>query len=235
MGNDFPKKLLAEFAEELALPYCDITNCALKSGIFPDAFKISEIVPIPKENPPRALKDLRPISKTPFGGKILEKWFIYQLNYDTKDTLHDPTEFGNSQGCSTTHYLIKLTDQAFKSIDKGHTTTAITIDYSKAFNLVDHSTLIHKLIELKVRGKLIKLIVSFLSNRKHYTTINGIKSELVEITCGVPQGTISGPKLFTILINGEKCFKCLVTNSLMIKPWPTPIPATLLHCSRRSW
>ena len=205
--NDFPKKLLAEFAEELALPYCDITNCALKSGIFPDAFKISEIVPIPKENPPRALKDLRPISKTPIGGKILEKWFIYQLNYDTKDTLHDPTQFGNSKGCSTTHYLIKLTDQAFKSTDKGHATTAITIDYSKAFDLVDHSTLIHKLIELKVRGKLIKLIVSFLSNRKHYTKINGIKSELVEITCGVPQGTISGPKLFTILINGEKTSK----------------------------
>ena len=157
--NDFPKKLLAEFAEELALPYRDITKCALKSGIFPDAFKISEIVPIPKENPPRALKDLRPISKTPIGGKILEKWFIYQLNYDTKDTLHDPTQFGNSQGCSATHYLIKLTDQAFKSTDKGHATTAITIDYSKAFDLVDHSTLIHKLIELKVKGKLIKLII----------------------------------------------------------------------------
>merc|ERR1712121_273755 len=44
-----------------------------------------------------------------------------------------------------------------------------------------------------------------LSNRKHYTRINETKSKLVHITCGVPQGTLSGPKLFTILIKGVKC------------------------------
>ena len=46
------------------------------SGIFPDAIKISETVPILKENPPKALSDLRPIFKTPIGGKILEKRII---------------------------------------------------------------------------------------------------------------------------------------------------------------
>ena len=205
--NDFPTQILTEFAVELAFPFCDITNCALKTGVFPDAFKISEIVPIPKENPPGALKDLRPISKTPIGGKIIEKMMICELETDTKETLNDPTQFGNTKGSSTTHYLIKLTDEAYKSTDDSRATTAITIDYSKAFDLVDHSTLINKLIELDVRRNLIKLIISFLSNRKHYTKINGTKSELVHITCGVPQGTLSGPKLFTILIKGVKCPK----------------------------
>ena len=203
--NDFPKRILQEFAVELALPFSDITNCALKSGIFPDAYKISEIVPIPKENPPRALKDLRPISKTPIGGKILEKMMITELENDTKNTLNDPTQYGNSKGCSTSHYLVKFTNEAFKSTDIGLATTAITIDYSKAFDLVDHSILINKLVELGVRSKLIKLIISFLSDRTHYTKINGIKSDLVHIKCGVPQGTISGPRLFTILIKGVKC------------------------------
>ena len=59
--RDFPKQILQEFAIFLALPFSDITNCAIRTGIFPDAFKISEIVPIPKEKPPRSLKDLRPI------------------------------------------------------------------------------------------------------------------------------------------------------------------------------
>ena len=55
--DNFPRQIVVEFAAELAFPFCDITNCAIKSGIFPDAFKISEIVPIPKENPPKTLTD----------------------------------------------------------------------------------------------------------------------------------------------------------------------------------
>ena len=167
---------------------------------------------------------LRPISKTPIGAKkILEKKFISELEKDTIDTLEDYTQYGNSKGCSTTHYLIKLTDEAFKSTDLGNATTAITIDYSKAFDLVDHTTLVKKLIELGVRGKSIKLILSFLSNRSHYTKIDGTKLSLIYITCSVPQGTLSGPKLFTILIKGVKC--PLVFNDKFVddKKWSIPI------------
>ena len=130
---------------------------------------------------------------------------ISEIEKDTKDSPYDPTQFRNAKSSCTTYYLIKLTNKAFKSTDKGLATTAITIDYSKAFDLVDHTTLIKKLFDLGVRGKVIKLITSFLTNRKHYTKINGLKSELINITCGVPQGTISGPKLFTILIKGVIC------------------------------
>ena len=151
--DDFPRQIMVEFAAELALPFCNISNCALQSGIFPDAFKISKIVPIPKVNPPKALTDLRPISKTPIGGKIIEKIIISEIEHDTKESLNDPTQYGNCKGSSTTHYLIKLTNEAFKSTDKGLATTAITIDYSKAFDLVDHTTLINKLVELGVRKK----------------------------------------------------------------------------------
>ena len=127
--NDFPKRILQEFTIELALPFCDIINCALKTGIFPDAFKISEIIPIPKENPPGALKDLQPISKTPIGGKILEKIIISELESD------------------------------YWSNEIGLATTTITIDYSKAFDLVEHTIIIDKSVEIGVRGKVINLII----------------------------------------------------------------------------
>ena len=69
---------------------------------------------------------------------------LSELKDDTKNTLNDPTQYGNTKGSSTTHYLIKLTDEAFKNTDKGKATTSFTIDYSKAFDLVDHPTLIKK-------------------------------------------------------------------------------------------
>ena len=97
--------------------------------------------------------------KTSIAGKIKEKKIIAELDIDTKETLIDPTQYGNSKGCSTTHYLTKMMDEAFKNTDVGLATTAITIDYSKAFDLVDHSVLIGKLLELGVRGKLIKIII----------------------------------------------------------------------------
>ena len=202
--NDFPKKILQEFAPELAAPFSNIINCALQTGIFPDEYKKAEIIPIPKVNPPRSLSDLRPISKTPIGGKMIEKAIMSELEKDIKGKL-DNSQYGNCKGASTTHYLIKLTDLAFKSTDRGHATTAITIDYSKAFDYVDHNVLINKLVQFGVRGRIINLIMSFLTDRSHNTNILGNKSNFLNITCGVPQGTVTGPKLFVILINGDKC------------------------------
>ena len=202
--GDLPKKLLQEFTPEFSTPFCDIINCAIRTGIFPDAFKKAEIITIPKVNPPRSLSDLRPISKTAVCGKIIEKVMMSELQKDVKGKL-DLDQYGNTTGSSTTHYLIKLTDQAYKSTDKGGATTAITIDYSKAFDYVDHGVLIDKLMLLGVRARLINLIISFLSDRSHNTKIKGIVSEFLPISCGVPQGTVGGPKLFVILINGIKC------------------------------
>ena len=58
---------------------------------------------------------------------------------------------------------------------------------------------------LGVRAKLINLIISFLTGRSHNTKIKGKVSRFLDISCGVPQGTVGGPKLFVILINGIKC------------------------------
>ena len=84
------------------------------------------------------------------------------------------------------------------------------IDYAKAFDYVDHNVLIEKLVKIGVRKSIIKLFISFLTDRSHNTCSFGKKSEFLGITCGVPQGTVSGPRLFVILINGDKC--PLVTN-----------------------
>ena len=89
---------------------------------------------------------------------MIEKALLSELEKDIKGKL-DKNQYGNCKGSSTTHYLIKLTDLAYRSKDMGQATTAVTIDYSKAFDYVDHGVLIEKLVQLGIRGKVINLII----------------------------------------------------------------------------
>ena len=75
-----------------------------------------------------------------------------------------------------------------------------TLD-KKAFDTIDHSLLIKKLGHYGVRGIASNWLKSYLLNRKQFVNFNGIKSELQDVICGVPQGSILGPKLFILYIN----------------------------------
>ena len=217
--GDLPRKILEEFSVELSLPYSIIVNKSISSGIFPEEYKKAEITPIPKANPPKSLSDFRPISKTPIGGKMIETVIKQELEKDVNGKI-DKDQFGNQKGISTTHLLTKFMHEAFKSTDIDNATTAVTIDYSKAFDYVDHTILIEKLIALGVRKELINIIISFLKNRTHCTVLSGKSSPFLIITCGVPQGTCLGPLLFIILTNGGtnplvSNFKYMDDNTLL--------------------
>ncbi len=64
-----------------------------------------------------------------------------------------------------------------------------------------HKVLLYKLNKNGISGKLLKWIVSYLSNRNQSIVINGIKSDVLQLRAGVPQGSVLGPLLFLIYIN----------------------------------
>ena len=86
-------------------------------------------------------------------------------------------------------------------MDKGKLTGAVFVDLRKAFDTIDHATLIAKLPIYGVHGKELMWFESYLFNRQQFVSYQGMCSERQSIRCGVPQGSILGPLLFTIVIN----------------------------------
>ena len=87
------------------------------------------------------------------------------------------------------------------ALDKGNFACGIFVDFQKAFDTVDHETLLYKLDHYGVRGKMKEWIKSYLSGREQYVEFNGFKSHKLPLPTGVPQGSILGPLLFLLYIN----------------------------------
>ena len=99
------------------------------------------------------------------------------------------------------YMLLSKSQKSSESIDKGKYGCGIFIDLRKASDTVNHGILLKKLEHYGIRDNMLDWFQSYLSDRKQHVDINGKSSDLLDIACGVPQGSVLGPLLFLIYIN----------------------------------
>ena len=180
----------------------NIINSSFESGIFPSQLKIAKVVPIHKNGTKTDVSNFRPISLLSSFSKIFEKTMHNRVSKFLEDNnaLHD-MQYGFRSGRSCEHALLAANNEILSSLSKKQIALLLLIDFSKAFDMVDHEILLDKLKHYGIRGIANNWFKSYLSGREQYVTIDGKVSSKLTLKYSVPQGSILGPLLFIIYIN----------------------------------
>ena len=190
-------------------------NLSFSSGIFPNEWKIANVIPLRKGGDPTDVNNLRPVSLLPLPGKMAERLMHSHIsNFIEAHGLLSDKQGGFRKGRSTIATVASLTDEILLGINNREYTLASFIDLKKAFDTINHKILLKKLPYFGLNINLLQWIENYLSNRKQKCTVNGQTSSELPITCGVPQGSILGPLLFLIYVN-DVSTNLLHTNVLL--------------------
>lgn len=198
--DGIPARFLKDAAEIIINPILHIVNLSIRSGTVPNDMKLAKVIPLYKKKSRLDVGNYRPVSILSIVSKILEKSVFKQLNkYLVDNNMLYQFQSGFRGSYSTDTCLIHLQDHVRKQTASGLYTGMILLDIQKAFDSVNHTILCKKLSALGVKST--QWFHSYLTARKQIVNINGIESDPLDITCGVPQGSILGPLLFLCYVN----------------------------------
>ena len=143
-----------------------------------------------------------PISLLPTLSKLCEAVIHKRLlNHCLENNLISNKQAAYIKGDSTIHQLLYIVHKIKSSWTKGDITHGIFLNVKAVFDEVWHKGMIAKLNQINIKGKVLDLFTSYLTNRKQIVVIDGEKNQKRSIKAGILQGSKLGPILFLIYIN----------------------------------
>ena len=147
-------------------------------------------------------RNYRPVSLTSVCCKLCEHIVSKSImeHLDTNSILTDSQHgFRAKRSCET--QLLTFVDELHRNLANGSQIDLAILDFSKAFDVVPHDKLLHKLSYYGIRGQTLSWIRSFLADRTQRVVVDDKSSEVAPVPSGVPQGSVLGPILFLVFIN----------------------------------
>ena len=201
--DGIPVVVLQKCCPELSPILSKLFNKLLAESCYPPCWKVPDVIAAFKNCGDRSdPRNYRPISLLPIISKVFEavlnNFIVRHMN---SLNLFTDRQYGFRASRSTADVLTVISDRFYRVLGCGGQARAIALDISKAFDKVWHAGLIHKLRRYGISGSLLRLLQSFLSDRKIRVVLDGQNSACYSINAGVPQGSVLGPTLFLLFIN----------------------------------
>jgi len=197
--DGLPRWFFHECSVELADVVSYVISQSLNSGTVPQQWKISFVSPVEKTSNPTSLTDFRPISVTSILSRLTEKMVVKNWLMPAIPDGYLDDQFGFRPTGSTTCALVYLTHHVTEILETNSYVRCLCVDFSKAFDVVDHNILSAKLAQLHLPAQIFQWLLSFLTGRTQQVKVGTEMSEARPINRGTIQGSGIGPTDFIVM------------------------------------
>ena len=154
----------------------------VRLGSFPACRRQANVTQIPKGPPSSSVANYRPISIIPVLSKVFERLVSVRLGrlMELSGMLHT-TQFAYRKGLGTCDALLCLSYTLQSTLENGQEARIVQIDFSPAFDRVNHLGILYKLCSVAIGGSVLSILTQFLSNRSQHVMVDDCRSQLVNI------------------------------------------------------